>query len=101
MYRHQKIKKIRDIISKKEIYKQIRYPFIPLSTSDVYIRTKIGDRLDILSHRFYKDSQLWWIITIANPNVIRRDSLILNPGLEIRIPSNIIQIIDNFEAINK
>jgi hypothetical protein len=44
---------------------------------------------------------LWWIITTANPDVIRRDSFNLKPGIEIRIPNNIQGIIEAFEALNK
>jgi hypothetical protein len=44
---------------------------------------------------------LWWIITTANPDVIRRDSFNLNPGMEIRIPNNIQGIVEAFEALNK
>jgi len=44
---------------------------------------------------------LWWIITTANPDVIRRDSFSLKPGIEIRIPNNIQGVIEAFEALNK
>ena len=47
------------------------------------------------------DVDLWWIITTANPNVIRRDSFNLKPGIEIRIPDNIQGIIEAFETLNK
>ena len=40
-------------------------------------------------------------IAIANKDIIRRDSYSLKPGLEIRIPTNIDSIIENFEKINK
>ena len=61
----------------------------------------MGDRLDNLAHEFYKDVDLWWIISIANSGVIRRDSFNLKPGLEIRIPIDISSIIKQFEVINK
>ena len=44
---------------------------------------------------------LWWIIAIANPDVIRRDSFNLKPGLEIRIPMGINRVIEDFRRINK
>ena len=44
---------------------------------------------------------LWWIITTANPDIIRRDSFNLKPGMEIRIPNNIQGIIQAFEELNK
>jgi len=46
---------------------------------------------------------LWWVIATANPDVIRRDSFNLMPGLQIRIPdpNRIINIIRSFEQLNK
>ena len=87
--------------NKKTYYKPLKYPNIPLRTNDLYIRTKIGDRLDSLASFFYKDVRLWWIIANANPRTIRRDSYALKPNSQIRIPSNRIQILKAFETINK
>tara|TARA_R110001592_G_scaffold288560_2_gene557684 strand:- start:2757 stop:3059 length:303 start_codon:yes stop_codon:yes gene_type:complete len=85
----------------KKFYSTIKYPNIPLSYNDLYVSTVIGDRLDLLAHQYYGDVDLWWVISIANPDIIRRDSLFLGEGLEIRIPSNIQQIILDFEQLNK
>jgi len=85
----------------KRYYQPLRYPSIPLSSNDIYILTSIGDRLDSLANQFYNDVRLWWIIAIANPDIIKRDSYSLNPNLEIRIPSNMSQILKDFEKINK
>ncbi len=35
---------------------------------------------------FYRDSDLWWIIASANPQV-KKDTLFIEPGLQLRIPS--------------
>ena len=85
----------------KRVYKNIKYPEIPLSVNDLYIMTTSGDRLDTLANQFYQDVDLWWIITTANPDVVRRDSFNLKPGIEIRIPSNVQSVIESFEALNK
>ena len=85
----------------KRYYQPLRYPDIPLSSNDIYIRTTIGDRLDSLANQFYNDVRLWWIIATANPQIVRRDSYSLKPNLEIRIPSNITQTLKIFEQINK
>ena len=82
-------------------YKPIRYPNIPFSVDDIYVTTTAGDRLDLLANQFYNDVNLWWIISSANPNHVRRDSFNLKPGLEIRIPANSSAIIRLFESINK
>ena len=89
------------IIGGKKYYKNVKYPEVPPSINDIYLITSIGDRLDLLAHEYYGDSDLWWIISIANPNVVRRDSWNLLPALEIRIPRDYESIIDEFEELNK
>tara|TARA_R110002051_G_scaffold98954_1_gene169306 strand:- start:1089 stop:1391 length:303 start_codon:yes stop_codon:yes gene_type:complete len=85
----------------KRFYKPIRYPIIPLSIDDIYIVTTSGDRLDLLANNFYNDIRLWWIISIANRDIIKRDSYGLIPGLEIRIPQDTQNILSTFEELNK
>ena len=85
----------------KRHYKAAKYPEIPLSINDVYITTTIEDRLDILADHFYNDVGLWWIIAVANSDIVRRDSFKLKSGLELRIPQDYYNIITDFEKINK
>ena len=87
----------------KRVYKYIKYPNIPLSIDDIYATTTVGDRLDLLADQFYNDVDLWWVITTANPDVIRRDSFNLESGLQIRIPdpNRITSILRSFEQLNK
>lgn len=85
----------------KRYYKPIKYPNIPLSSNDIHVITTIGDRLDSLAYQFYNDSSLWWVISSANPDQIRRDSFNLKSGLEIRIPSNPSAIVKAFELLNE
>ena len=97
--------KLRDIQERirednKRYYKNIEYPNIPVSSNDIYILSKSTDRLDLLANDYYGDSNAWWIISKANPDKIKRDSLFLNPGLQIRIPMNISDIYDTFYKIN-
>jgi hypothetical protein len=102
MIRLQYIKK-RKGTNNKRVYKYLKYPNIPLSVDDIYATTLVGDRLDLIADQFYKDVDLWWVITTANPDVIRRDSFNLKPGLQIRIPSpnRITSILRSFEQLNK
>ena len=81
-------------------YATIKYPEIPLSEDDVYLTTGTTDRLDLLAHSLYQDVDLWWVIATANPGVVRRDSLCLKPGIEIRIPRDVNGIKSQFEEIN-
>ncbi len=87
--------------NEKGYFKNLKYPNIPLSINDIYVITTSGDRLDLLANQFYQDVRLWWIIANANRDIIRRDSISLKPGLEIRIPANAPEILKNFEIINK
>ena len=86
--------------SSKPSFVNALYPTVPLSKQDTYVTTVTGDRLDLLAHQFYGDVRLWWVITAANPDVIRRDSYALKPGIEIRIPGNHNLVVRTFERIN-
>ena len=85
---------------RKRYYRNIKYPEIPLTFNDIYVTTTSGDRLDNLAHQFYQNVDLWWVITTANPDIIRRDSFILEEGLELRIPSNHLEILSSFKKLN-
>jgi hypothetical protein len=76
------------------------YPNIPLSESDIYVITTIGDRLDYLAYTYYRDSELYWIIAAANNN-ITKGLLFPIPGIQLRIPQNINAILTQLEEFNK
>ena len=76
-----------------------KYPDIPLSFNDIYVYTDEGDRFDILAQSYYKDPSLWWIISIANPQLTQM-SMFPPLGVQIRIPTNIGGIISQFERFN-
>ena len=86
--------------NRKRYFVPLKYPEIPLSADDLYVITTTGDRLDLLANQFYGDVNLWWIISFANIEKIRRDSVALKPGIEIRIPSNVRKILKDFEKLN-
>ena len=73
------------------------YPKIPIENDDTFIHTKDGDRLDNLAHRYYGDNTLWWII--AKANGIRGKGA-LEVATPLRIPANIISIIEKFRNLN-
>ena len=52
-----------------------------------------------LAYQFYKDSTLWWILSVANPD-LPNDSLYPTLGFQLRIPSNITQILRDFNQLN-
>ena len=75
------------------------YPETPISENDYYIITTAGDRYDTLADQFYSDHTLWWVIASANNS--ERASLIVEPGIQLRIPGNIDTIINNYNKVNK
>ena len=81
-------------------YKGKFYPNIPLSETDIYVITTIGDRLDYLAYTYYRDSELYWIIAAANNNVTK-GSLFPVPGTQLRIPQNLNSILNQFNQFNK
>jgi hypothetical protein len=83
----------------KRYYKQKYYPNVPLSETDDYVITTIGDRLDSLAYSYYNDSTLWWIISAANNNVTK-GSLFPEPGTQLRIPTNINSVIELYNQYN-
>lgn len=106
MNRYQNIPKTK--IDGKLVYQTSRYPEVQLSENDIYVYTTQGDRFDILAQQYYKDSSLWWVISIANTGnagagtlvSLPQNTLVIPEGIQIRIPSNYVNVIRNFTAIN-
>lgn len=84
----------------KPYYKSKFYPNIPLSESDVYVITTVGDRLDSLAYSYYRDATLWWIIAMANNNATK-GALYPAPGTQLRIPTDITAVVRQFNQFNK
>lgn len=106
MNRYQSIPTI--FIDNKLSYQTTKYPEVPLSDQDVYVYATQGDRFDILASQYYSDQSLWWVISIANtaiagtslPSDLPQDSLIIPEGIQIRIPANYPNVLNNFKTIN-
>ena len=98
MNRYQNIPKTK--INGKLVYQTSRYPEVPLSINDVYVYTTQGDRFDTLAQQYYSDSSLWWVISIANTDKVNQSTLVIPEGLQIRIPSNFANVIQDFNIIN-
>ena len=75
------------------------YPNIPRSDKDYYVITTVGDRYDKLAQQFYSDSSLWWIIASANNS--QQASLVVEQGIQLRIPGNLDTILRNYKQANK
>ena len=75
------------------------YPQVPLSDKDYYVITTAGDRYDTLAYQFYNDTSLWWIIAAANNS--QQASLVVEPGVQIRIPYDKTIALDLYNQVNK
>lgn len=82
----------------KNVLKTTYYPDIPIQEDDVYIITNDGDYLDTLAYKYYKDPTLFWIIALANN--IGKGRMSVTGGIQIRIPTNISNILSEFYKIN-
>ena len=77
----------------------VRFPKIPLSSNDIYVITVDGDRYDLLAQQYYSDSTLYWIILRANP-AAPSNTLIPEPGTQLRIPADYVGILSEYQYIN-
>jgi hypothetical protein len=98
MYRYQNIQVVKTDSTSDRYYVNNIYPEIPYSENDSYVITVLGDRLDTLAFNFYGDTSLYWVIATAN--ALPGDSIYLDPGSQLRIPSNIMGIINDYKSIN-
>jgi phage tail protein X len=106
MNRYQNIPKTK--IDGNLVYQTSRYPEVPLSPNDIYVYTTQGDRFDVLAQQYYKNSSLWWVISIANTGdagvdtltSLPQNTLVIPQGIQIRIPANYANVITDFNTIN-
>ena len=92
-----------DILSTSQgvkYYKAKKYLPIPSQESAIYVVTVQGDRLDLLANQYYNDSTLWWVISVANSN-ITFGSMFPEPGIQLRIPTNLNNVIELFNQENQ
>ncbi len=78
--------------------RNVIYPEIPLDENDIYVTSQYGDRYDTLAQEFYNDSELWWIISSANN--YQKGSLVVTPGVQLRIPADKTAAISLFDEVN-
>jgi hypothetical protein len=71
----------------KEILKTQIIPQIDTNGGDIFILSKMGDRLDRLAYLYYEDASLWWFI--AKANNIGKGTWAINPGTVLRIPAKV------------
>ena len=84
---------------KRPFYGSTKYPVVPLSLDDIYVITQEDDRFDQLAQEYYGNSNLWWVIACSNPN-LNQNSYFPPIGIQLRIPTNISQVINEQELLN-
>ena len=80
------------------VYKTTIYPTITKKNDDIYVMSKEGDRCDALAFKYYKNSGLWWII--AQANHIGKGTLVIESGIQLRIPLEVGEILAELEELN-
>jgi hypothetical protein len=84
----------------KQYYKAKQFPTIPPADNDLYVVTVEGDRLDLIAYTYYQDASLWWVISAINNNSTV-GSMFPIPGTQLRIPTNISNVLTIFGNNNK
>lgn len=85
--------------TQKQYFESTIYPKIKPTDNDIYIISTQSDRLDLLASKYYGNTSYWWIISVANN--LNDASLSIEPGKQLRIPSDINSILNEFERINR
>ena len=73
------------------------YNPIPYDRNDMYVEAGQFERLDNISHQYYKTRDYWWIIALANS--IGKGTLSLKEGGILRLPANPGKIASNLKNL--
>lgn len=65
--------------------------------SDTFVIMVEKTRLDHIAFKFYNNPNYWWIIASANEI---KGTMYAEEGIQLRVPTNINQILQEFERIN-
>lgn len=68
----------------KRVFESTLYPIIERKDTDIYIRSKRGDRLDLYALKYYGNTQYWVIIAMANQ--LGKGTLNVPADMQVRIP---------------
>jgi nucleoid-associated protein YgaU len=90
-YQYVKIKDSKDMSERKTIVKKVLktyiIPQVNTDAGDIFVLSKIGDRLDRLAYLYYEDASLWWFI--AKANNLGKGTWSIPPGTVLRIPAKV------------
>ena len=96
--RYSNIKVLKESQNSVRYFRASKYPDIPFSDQDIYIETVYGDRLDMISYEYYKSTDYYWVLMVANN--LPGDSIFVKPGTQLRIPSDLEEILADYESLN-
>jgi hypothetical protein len=85
--------------NKKRVTRSVIYPPIPRKQSDIYVRTAVGDRVEMLAFKYYGDVSMWWLI--AEANAVGKGSFAIAPGTLLRIPIDNQDVLDEYARLNQ
>ena len=80
-------------------YETTLLPELKPQVQDIYIYASYTDRLDNLAHKYYGNSKYWWVI--AEANYIGKGTFAVKPGLQLRIPKPIDNLMTELEEAEK
>lgn len=81
---------IKKLKSGQQVYRTKIYPNNELNETDDYVVTEYGDRLDNIAFDYYGNSNLWWVIAVANN--IHDAPIGLEEGIILRLPKDFTTI---------
>jgi len=84
MQRYEEFTDVITATQKKRRYSTLYYPNIERKTSDIFIVTKLSDRLDLIATDQYGDPRYW--VIIAKANLLHAGTIRVPPGIRLRIP---------------
>lgn len=96
--RYQNIPATKINVTGSTYYQTNVYPTIQPTDTDYYVITTVDDRLDLIALDFYQDSSLWWVI--ASANALPGDSIYPPIGIQLRIPTDLQTILNNYTLVN-
>lgn len=83
----------------KRVYTTTQYPAIQQLDSDIIVISNDGDFLDTLAYKYYGDPTLYWIIALSNG--LGKARMSVPAGLQLRIPTNVNDILVQFHNLNQ
>jgi len=83
----------------KQVYNSTTYPVLTPQDTDIIIITDETMHLDTLADKYYSDTSLWFIIALANSG-LGNGRLSIPAGTQLRIPTNVNSILNQFKLLN-